>query len=41
MFLYGVVRVSLILNYITEVKRLPVMGETVKTAAPVHGGGHV
>jgi NNP family nitrate/nitrite transporter-like MFS transporter len=41
MFLYGVVWVSLILNYITEVKRLPVMGETVKTAAPVHGGGHV
>lgn len=37
MFLYGVVWVSLILNYITEVKRLPVMGETVETSAPVHG----
>ena len=32
MFLYGVVWVSLILNYITEVKRLPVMGETMETA---------
>jgi NNP family nitrate/nitrite transporter-like MFS transporter len=40
MFLYGVVWVSLILNYITEVKRLPVMGETVETAAAVRGGGH-
>jgi MFS transporter, NNP family, nitrate/nitrite transporter len=29
MFLYGVVWVSLILNYITEVRRLPVMGEQV------------
>jgi NNP family nitrate/nitrite transporter-like MFS transporter len=27
MFLYGVVWVSLILNYTTEVRRLPVMGE--------------
>jgi MFS transporter, NNP family, nitrate/nitrite transporter len=27
MFLYGVIWVSLILNYVTEVKRLPVMGE--------------
>lgn len=27
MFLYGVVWVSLILNYLTEVRRLPVMGE--------------
>lgn len=27
MFLYGVVWVSLILNYVTEVRRLPVMGE--------------
>jgi NNP family nitrate/nitrite transporter-like MFS transporter len=26
MFLYGVVWVSLILNYTTEVRRLPVMG---------------
>ena len=33
MFLYGVVWVSLILNYITEVKRLPVMGETVETTS--------
>ncbi len=29
MFLYGIVWVSLILNYITEVRRLPVMGERV------------
>ena len=40
MFLYGVVWVSFILNYITEVKRLPVMGETMETAAAVRGGGH-
>jgi MFS transporter, NNP family, nitrate/nitrite transporter len=40
MFLYGVVWLSLILNYITEVKRLPVMGETMETAAAVRGGGH-
>ena len=32
MFLYGVVWVSLILNYITEVRRLPVMGEKVPPA---------
>jgi NNP family nitrate/nitrite transporter-like MFS transporter len=34
MFLYGVVWVSLILNYTTEVRNLPVMGEQVpgKTA---------
>jgi NNP family nitrate/nitrite transporter-like MFS transporter len=34
MFLYGVVWVSLILNYTTEVRSLPVMGEqvTYKTA---------
>jgi len=38
MFLYGVVWVSLILNYITEVRRLPVMGETVETPASVPGG---
>ena len=30
MFLYGVVWVSLILNYLTEVRRLPVMGEPVQ-----------
>lgn len=30
MFLYGVVWVSLILNYLTEVRRLPVMGEPVE-----------
>jgi NNP family nitrate/nitrite transporter-like MFS transporter len=29
MLLYGVVWVSLILNYLTEVRRAPVMGETV------------
>lgn len=33
MFLYGVVWVSLILNYTTEVRRLPVMGELVPVAA--------
>jgi NNP family nitrate/nitrite transporter-like MFS transporter len=33
MFLYGVVWVSLILNYTTEVRRLPVMGEQVTTSA--------
>ncbi len=33
MFLYGVVWVSLILNYITEVRRLPVMGERVPALA--------
>jgi len=38
MFLYGVVWVSLILNYITEVRRLPVMGETVETSASMPGG---
>jgi len=32
MFLYGVVWVSLILNYTTEVRRLPVMGEQIPTA---------
>jgi MFS transporter, NNP family, nitrate/nitrite transporter len=40
MFLYGVVWVSLILNYITQVKRLSVMGETVERPASVLGGGH-
>ena len=34
MFLYGVVWVSLILNYITEVRRLPVMGEQIVVNAP-------
>ncbi len=34
MFLYGVVWVSLILNYTTEVRRLPVMGERIKVGAP-------
>jgi NNP family nitrate/nitrite transporter-like MFS transporter len=37
MLLYGIVWVSLILNYLTEVRRAPVMGENVmgeKTAAP-------
>jgi NNP family nitrate/nitrite transporter-like MFS transporter len=29
MFLYGIVSVSLILNYTTEVRRLPVMGERI------------
>ena len=39
MFLYGVVWVSLILNYITEVRRLPVMGEPEEPpkAAPARG----
>jgi NNP family nitrate/nitrite transporter-like MFS transporter len=30
MFLYGIVWVSLILNYLTEVRRLPVMGEAIE-----------
>jgi NNP family nitrate/nitrite transporter-like MFS transporter len=34
MFLYGVVLVSLILNYITEVRRLPVMGRQMPVSAP-------
>jgi MFS transporter, NNP family, nitrate/nitrite transporter len=33
MFLYGVVWVSLILNYTTEVRRLPVMGEQIPAVA--------
>ncbi len=35
MFLYGVVRISLVLNYTTEVRRLPVMGEDVLARTPV------
>ncbi len=31
-FLYGIVWVSLILNYMTDVRRIPVMGEQVATA---------
>ena len=31
MFLYGVVLVSLILNYMTEMRRLPIMGERFPT----------
>jgi NNP family nitrate/nitrite transporter-like MFS transporter len=31
MLLYGVVWVSLILNYVTEVRRAPVMGEEVNS----------
>jgi MFS transporter, NNP family, nitrate/nitrite transporter len=38
MFLYGVVWVSLILNYTTEVRRLPVMGERVAPSAPAAAG---
>jgi len=34
MFLYGVVWVSLTLNYLTEVRRLPVMGEKTPAGAP-------
>jgi NNP family nitrate/nitrite transporter-like MFS transporter len=33
MFLYGIVSVSLILNYTTEVRRLPVMGERIPSSA--------
>ena len=33
MFLYGIVWLSLILNYTTEVRRLPVMGEQVLIGA--------
>jgi NNP family nitrate/nitrite transporter-like MFS transporter len=35
MLLYGIVSVSLMLNYLTEVRRAPVMGET---AASAEGG---
>jgi NNP family nitrate/nitrite transporter-like MFS transporter len=35
MFLYGIVWVSLILNYTTEVRRLPVMGKNVPTRANI------
>jgi NNP family nitrate/nitrite transporter-like MFS transporter len=38
MFLYGVVWVSLILNYITEMRRLPVMGEKMPVASARTGG---
>lgn len=34
MLLYGIIAVSLLLNYLTEVRRLPVMGEQTGTAAP-------
>jgi NNP family nitrate/nitrite transporter-like MFS transporter len=34
MFLYGVVWVSLILNYATEVRQLPVMGGPIPAGAP-------
>jgi NNP family nitrate/nitrite transporter-like MFS transporter len=34
MLLYGIVAVSLILNYLTEVRRAPVMGEDGITTAP-------
>jgi hypothetical protein len=34
MFLYGVVWVSLILNYTTEVRRLPVMAQRMSASAP-------
>jgi NNP family nitrate/nitrite transporter-like MFS transporter len=35
MLLYGIVAVSLMLNYLTEVRRAPVMGETIlPQAAP-------
>ena len=39
MFLYGIVWVSLILNYVTEVRRLPVMGaKSAGTRQFAHGG---
>lgn len=41
MFLYGVVLVSLILNYTTEVRRLPVMGEGFPTDHTNRGYPHV
>lgn len=37
MFLYGIVWVSLILNYLTEVRRLPVMGERIKVPERHYG----
>jgi NNP family nitrate/nitrite transporter-like MFS transporter len=40
MFLYGIVSVSLILNYTTEVRRLPVMGERVP-ASRIMGGAEI
>jgi NNP family nitrate/nitrite transporter-like MFS transporter len=39
MFLYGVVWVSLILNYVTEVRRLPVMGEPMEAPSSTHRRG--
>jgi NNP family nitrate/nitrite transporter-like MFS transporter len=38
MLLYGIVTVSLLLNYLTEVRRLPVMGEQME-AAVLSGSG--
>ena len=32
MLLYGIVAVSLVLSYVTEVRRAPVMGETIQRA---------
>jgi len=41
MLLYGIVWVSLILNYLTEVRRAPVMGETIEqtTATGLRSAG--
>jgi NNP family nitrate/nitrite transporter-like MFS transporter len=37
MLLYGIIWVSLTLNYLTEVRRAPVMGETRPSeAGPAH-----
>jgi len=38
MLLYGVVSVSLLLNYMTEVRMLPVMGEEMRAVAPRRTG---
>lgn len=38
MLLYGIVAVSLLLNYLTEVRRLPVMGEQIEPAASLGQG---
>jgi NNP family nitrate/nitrite transporter-like MFS transporter len=33
MLLYGIIAVSLLLNYLTEVRKLPVMGERMQMVA--------
>jgi NNP family nitrate/nitrite transporter-like MFS transporter len=40
MLLYGIVAVSLLLSYLTEVRKLPVMGERVQTMASTERKAH-